>query len=607
MKATPQSILASLLIVCAAPSLALASPGDLAGPTDPSIPLGPEESPSGDPAPSEELITKVYQFSEIVVKSPAVFDGITLLPLAKSHVGDENHETYEALEPIVNLFSNTYWKELEFEGRWLEFESNGQVSLRGTQEMHDNFAAMAAWAIRRLEAAIPMQVDIVRFGGDKAPENLLEIASANLWIQRHRDQGRVQTLLFSIPAGAMGSYQQQAVQAIHGKTDVEIAQGVGMAYSIPVEYRSGAWGAMLANPVQGGLELDLQWMLSDAPRVREHKLDLLALVAGEQGSLESMKLGGVVELTDQRAFAAGTAVFLPDGHAYISHFHDPIGGQRVAFVVRRRKAAQPPAWFQTTGKTQSKIFATSAARFENRRFHWNFNEFDHRVPAGYSMDDGRGSVSLERGSRDTGERLASDRNEHLVEVWTELEQLMLRTNSYEESPFDVQVAEIERLARRLQQLAPPQENFQVQIALQGADGVLVQQSHVVQSGHSLQVLQANEHSELHTQEVQIAQGAGMCFPATRLQLEGLVAQLQVMRVSEDEIRIQLGGAFQWPAGDRTVDLDTPWHSSYSVRDYRRMELSESRLLQRKEGGAWEASGGGEGAHLVRWKIRVQEL
>ena len=471
MKVIPQIMLTGMLLACLAPAEALAVQVDTAGPS------GPNQAATIDPkedegvAPEEELITRVYQLGGLEHKVPSFDEGATLLPIALSGLRGTLHEQEPATEAIINTFTNTYWKELEFEGRWLEYDETYRVSMRASQEMHDNFVAMVAFYTRCLDASIPMQVDIVRYAkGDLVtmsltPGKSLLLDDVDAWVEEFRKKGQVETLLLSVPPGAVGTFQQQSVKTLTAGVDMEIAQGVGMPYGVPVDYRSGTWGTVLATPVSGGLELDLHWMVSDDPIVRAHKLDLVGMIGSEHRSIDTVTLGGAVDLTDQRAVAGTTSMFLRDGHAGLSFFYDGERELCTTLVLRRLESPSAPVWFETTGKHQAKIFLTPAAHFQNRELSWEFGEITEHHPFRYSLRDGRGLLNLYRGNSDGAEQLVADRNDRLVEVWTEVGQLLMRTNTYDREAYDVQVAEIDRLAKRLTHPSPPSQNYRVEISV----------------------------------------------------------------------------------------------------------------------------------------------
>lgn len=117
----------------------------------------------------------------------------------------------------------------------------------------------------------------------------------------------------------------------------------------------------------------------------------------------------------------------------------------------------------------------------------------------------------------------------------------------------------------------------------------------------------NEHAELHTHNIQIASRAGIYEPATRLVLEGLIADLQLQRIGEDDLRVHFNGSYQWPVGERRIDLDSRWFAPYTQKEYGRADFQESRMLQRSEEGVWQAAWGGQGEGMVLVTLKIHEL
>ncbi len=563
------------------------------------------------PDPAEELITQSYYLGGLEHSYAEMEGHLWLLPVSRAGFHGSVTYTEPAGEAIINLFSNTYWKELEFDGRWLEYDETYRVSLRGTQEMHKNFAAMIAFYARQMESTVPLQVDIVRYSRGPAPQYLQSTEAADAWIQSQRAGAQVQTLVLTVPHASLGSFQQQVVQEVLSEVEVEIAEGVALAEGRPWEVRSGTWGLLAAHPVQGGLALDLQWMRSERPRIREHKLDLVTLVGGGEGPVDTLDLGGVLELYDQRAVAVGTSVFLPDGQVLLSNFIDGEQSQGTCVAIRRLAAPDAPQWLTTTGKMKAKVFMASMAPFQSRKLRWNHEEIGDGRPKSYGAEDGRSYLELYRGDSNAIELLLADRNERLVEIWNDWGQILMRTNSYEDQPFESQVSEIDRLAMRLTHPAPAEKNYQVEIQVRnqrpGTDGILVQQNHVVQAGRELNMMLVNEHAELHAHHVQIAKRAGVYDPTTRLVLEGLVAKLQLQRITDNDLRVHFDGSYQWPVGERRIDLDTPWFAPYTQKEYGQADFQESRMLERSEEGVWQAAWGGQGEGMVLVTLKIHEL
>jgi hypothetical protein len=242
----------------------------------------------------------------------------TLLPFVRGADEVDYHEEGDdgdKGEHFVNLLTDLYGGEFEYEGRMLDITEDGMLVVLGPEALHGRVERLYAFYEATLNSQAVLQLEVLSLRATEGGPNtaLLDVAGADALAQQARQAGGYRA--FSVPVRADRTVMIDASRSVSLLLDydIELAQGAAIGDPIVYEVSAGSRLHLQAAPVADGLALALTWKHGELVSDNRREIGLSASINTESGKSQVFEVASRMQGYKLANRSAGFGCMLPRG------------------------------------------------------------------------------------------------------------------------------------------------------------------------------------------------------------------------------------------------------------------------------------------------------
>ena len=305
---------------------------------------------SGDAAEAAENVLRVYDLSSVAASHEEEQDpfDVVLLPFLRLHyeMDDDIYSEVEeggGAEGLVDLITNLYGDEFDYEGRTIHLGAKGKLAVRGPEALHQRIDELISFFDQSINAQVDLLVDVVRFApgaGAAVPAgSVIDAAEAESWLGGAAQGAERESYRVSLRSDRATVLDMTRNVAALVDYDVEIAQGSAIADPITGSAVLGTRLALRGAAGNDGLFLALSWRRGDeTPGASSRELNSKLMIASADEQVTYVGASPTVENLQVAGRAAGLNTYLPDGKALVLHTDVGLSRYAVEEVIVLRVA-----------------------------------------------------------------------------------------------------------------------------------------------------------------------------------------------------------------------------------------------------------------------------
>lgn len=542
-----------------------------------------------------------------------------LFPGSRTPWDHDGPEGVWSIEPdmIRDAIETFYGEELEYEGRMMWENEDGQLLVRAPEALHGRLEELLDFFAAAASSVTELQIDVVYLPMDAAgaagPTGLVDQAAAERLLALAGGSGGAESYTIQVRGNSVAHLNLTSEHSFFGDYDVEVAENAFAFDPRRISMSSGMRVEVGAYPAPGGCNLALlvQHGTPTGP-LRPYTQELAGQISADNGvhyydGPEQLQAFSIA----QRTYALNTA--LPDGKALVLRSHLDLNEMRdTQYMIVRRLGAAPQAMLSAeldgAGGELHMIrgYALSAPRFT---FH---GELAHGALSTLRMqqrdwyDDGLLVADLEHYGFDVEYEMLTASAPQL-DFSDDGTWIVGRRSESADDEGDRRRGD-KALAEALAALQPPSEVVNLTLAASRNGKGLSRQvtcDFPLRLGYESAVVLGVEGTRLFDYDVEIAKQSTVPDPVVGLDIDGLAFLLRADRAVDGGLDLTLRGVVNLQRDSVVFEPRGPGFGALDQRFYDRLQLDQTVHVAAGGDGSvviGNAQGGGEAGAL---KLRIQ--